>query len=215
VKLRLSSRPLIAFACLALAAPVAASAADPSPTPVAAPSNPTPVAATPTQPPAPPQTTQRTFTSTRTYTPPANVAPSGPTAAQRAAAARALKLAKARTAAAARKERRQLQLLAAAQTHAEAVLRAELTEARRTDAVDRFAVSVADSIGAAPAGDLPRAAAGAAAAGSGGGSSIPLPALMLAACAALLGIGAAFASRRGAGFATAALPLIVLLLTGI
>ena len=214
MKLRLPSRPLIAFACLALAAPVAASAADPSPTPVAAPSNPTPVAATPTQPSAPSTTTQRTYTSTRTYTPRVNVAPSGPTAAQRAATVRAARQAKARKAAKARKERRQLQLLAAAQTHAEAVLRAELTDARRTDAVDRFAVSVADSIGATPAGDLPRAAAAAASGGSGG-SSIPLPALMLAACAALLGIGAAFASRRGVGFATAALSLLVLLLTGI
>lgn len=214
MKLRLPSRPLIAFACLALAAPVAASAADPSPTPVAAPSNPAPVAATPAQPPAPPPTTQRTSTSTRTYTPPATVTPTGPTAAQRAAAARAQKQAKARKAAAARRERRQLQLLAAAQTHAEAVLRAELTAARRTDAVDRFAVTVADSIGAAPAGDLAQAASGPAKE-SGGGGSIPLPALMLAACAALLGIGAALASRRGVGFATAALPLLVLLLTGI
>ena len=108
-----------------------------------------------------------------------------------------------------------MQLLAAAQTHAEAVLRTELATARRADAVDTLAVSVADSIGAAPGGELPRAAASPAGSGSGGGSSLPVPAIALAACAGLLGIAAAFAARRGMGLATAALSLLVLLLAGI
>jgi hypothetical protein len=108
-----------------------------------------------------------------------------------------------------------MQLLAAAQTHAEAVLRTELAAARRSNAVDTLAVSVANSIGAAPAGELPRAAASTAApGGGGGGASTPLPALALAACAGLLGIAAAFAARRGLGIATAALSLIVLLVAG-
>ena len=164
---------------------------------------------TPSTPPAP------TRTYTRTYTPPATTAPSGPTASQLAAQRAAAQKAKAQARAhklAALRHRHQVQLLAAAQTHAEAVLRAELAAARRTDAVDTLAVSVADSIGAVPAGGLPRAAASA---GAGGGASFPLPALALAACAGLLGIAAAFASRRGVGFATAALSLIVLLAAGI
>jgi hypothetical protein len=107
-----------------------------------------------------------------------------------------------------------MQLLAAAQTHAEAVLRAELTAARRANAVELLAGSVAGSIGAAPAEQLAGRPAAPVSARSGGGS-MPLPALMLGACAALLGIGAAFASRRGAGFATASLSLLVLLLAGI
>ena len=144
------------------------------------------------------------------------VAPSGPTAAQRAAAQRARQLAKARKSAVARRQRHQIQLLSAAQTHTEAVLRAELKAARQTNAVDLLSGSVAQSIGAAPAGSLPSTAAAPAGGSSGGGgASIPLPALVLAACAALLGIGAAFASRRGVGFATAALPILALLLVGI
>jgi hypothetical protein len=216
VKPRLLSRPLLAFACLALVAPVAASAADPSPAPLAAPSNPAPVAATPAQPSAPPASPRRTYTPARTYTPPATVAPSGPTPAQRAAAQRARQQAKARKAAAARSARHQIQLLAAAQTHAEAVLRAELKAARETNAVDLLAGSVAESIGAVPAGERASTATASAMGGSGGsGASIPLPALVLAACAGLLGIGAAFASRRGVGFATAALSILALLLAGI
>jgi hypothetical protein len=219
VSLRLPSRPLLVLAGLALLAPAGASAANPSPAPVAAPSNPAPVAANPSTPSTPStpsvhSTPSRTYT--RTYTPPAVTAPSGPTssqlAAQRAAAQKAKAEAKARKLASQR-HRHQLQLLAAAQTHAEAVLRTELAAARRTDAVDTLAVSVTDSIGAAPVGQLPHAAA--ATRGSGGRSSLPLPALALAACAGLLGIGAAFASRRGLGFATAALPLVVLLVAGI
>jgi hypothetical protein len=142
---------------------------------------------------------------------------SGPTAAQiaaqRAAEARAKAQAKAK-ALAARRHRHQLQLLAAAQTHAEAVLRAELAAARRSDAVDSLALSVADSIGAAPARELPRAAASIGGAG-GGGASFPIPALALAACAGLLGLAAAFASRRGVGFVTASLTLLLLLVAGI
>jgi hypothetical protein len=217
VTLRLPSRPLLVLTGLALLAPVGASAANPSPTPVAAPSNPTPVAANPSAPstPSTPSTPTRSYTPTYTpaYRPPA---PSGPTAAelaaQRAAAKKAKAQAKARKLALLR-HRHQMQLLAAAQTHAEAVLRTELAAARRTDAVDTLAVSVADSIGAVPARELPRAAASAS--GGGGGSSLPIPALALAACAGLLGIGAAFTARRGAGFATAALSLIVLLAAGV
>jgi hypothetical protein len=212
VKPRLLSRPLLALACLAFVAPVAASAADP-PAPVAAPSNnPAPVAATPTQPPTPPASQPRTYTYTpsRTYTPRATS--TGPTAAQLAAARRARQQAKARKAAATRRARHQFQLLAAAQTHAEAVLRAELKAARETNAVDLLAGSVAESIGAVPAGERASTAAASAASGSGGGgASVPLPALVLAACAGLLGIGAAFTSRRGLGFATAALTILALL----
>jgi hypothetical protein len=210
VKPRTLSRPLLVLACLALVTPLAAGAADPSPSPLAAPSNPAPVAATPTQPAAPP-TSSRPY---RTYTPRVT-APSGPTAAQLAAAQRARQQAKARKAAAARRARHQFQLLAAAQTHAEAVLRAELKAAKETNAVDLLAGSVAESIGAAPAGERASTTPVSAASGSGGGASIPLPAIVLAACAGLLGIGAAFASRRGLGFATAALPFIALLLAGI
>ena len=108
-----------------------------------------------------------------------------------------------------------MQLLAAAQAHAEAVLRAELTAARRTDAVDTLAISVTDSIGAAPARELPQASASHSASGSGGAGSLPIPALALAAAAAILGIGAAFAARRSIGFATASLSLLVLLVAGI
>ena len=205
---RLPSRPLLALTLLALHAPVAASAADPSPAPVAAPSGPAPVAATPAQPSTPPAAPRRTYT--RTYTAPAPVAPSGPTAAQRTAARRARQQAQARKAAAERRQRHQMQLLAAAQTHTEAVLRAELKSASQTNAVDLLAGSVAESIGAVPAGGLPSAAA-APTGGGGGGAPIPLPALMLAACAGLLGIGAALASRRGVGFATAALPILLFL----
>jgi len=208
----LLSRPLLALACLAFVAPVAASAADP-PAPVAAPSNnPAPVAATPTQPPTPPASQPRTYTYTpsRTYRPRATS--TGPTAAQLAAARRARQQAKARKAAATRRARHQFQLLAAAQTHAEAVLRAELKAARETNAVDLLAGSVAESIGAVPAGERASTAAASAASGSGGGgASVPLPALVLAACAGLLGIGAAFTSRRGLGFATAALTILALL----
>jgi hypothetical protein len=211
VKPRLLSRPLLALACLAFVAPVAAGAADPSPAPVAAPSNnPAPVAATPTQPSPPPPSRPRTYTYTpsRTSTP----ASTGPTAAQRAAARRARQQANARKAAATRRARHQFQLLAAAQTHAEAVLRAELKAARETNAVDLLAGSVAESIGAVPAGERASTAAASAASGSsGGGASVPLPAIVLAACAGLLGIGAAFTSRRGLGFATAALPILALL----
>ena len=107
-----------------------------------------------------------------------------------------------------------MQLLAAAQAHAEAVLRAELTAARRTDAVDTLAISVTDSIGAAPARELPQAAASHSASGSGD-ASLPIPAIALAAAAAILGIGAAFAARRGMGFATASLSILVLLVAGI
>ena len=214
--LRLPSRPLLVLTGLALLAPVGASAANPSPTPVAAPSNPTPVAANPSAPstPSTPSTPTRSYTPTYTpaYRPPA---PSGPTAAQLAAQRAAAKKAKAQTKArklALLRHRHQMQLLAAAQTHAEAVLRTELAAARRTDAVDTLAVSVTDSIGAVPARELPRAAASAS---DGGGGSLPIPALALAACAGLLGIGAAFTARRGAGFATAALSLIVLLAAGV
>jgi hypothetical protein len=212
---RLPSRPLLALVGLALLAPAAATAANPSP--VAAPTSPAPVAATPPQTPVTPPpatTTRRTYTPAPTYTPPAKVTPTGPTPAQRAAARRAQQKLKAHTLALARQHRRQVQLLAAAQTHSEAVLRTELAAAKRANAVDLLAGSVAESIGAAPAGRLEGAAAAPAAAGSGGGS-MPLPALMLAACAALLGAGAAFASRRGVGFATASLSLLVLLLAGI
>jgi hypothetical protein len=213
---RLPCRPLSVLVGLALLAPVGASAAD-SPAPLAAPSNPNPVAATPTQTTTPPAST--TTAPTHTYTPvyhtPATVkAPAGPTPAQLAAAKRARQQAKAKQLAAARKHRRQMQLLAAAQTHAEAVLRAELTAAKRTNAVELLAGSVTESIGAAPAEQLADAAAPRASNSSGGGA-MPLPALMLGACAALLGIGAAFASRRGVGFATASLCLLVLLLAGI
>ena len=107
-----------------------------------------------------------------------------------------------------------MQLLAAAQAHAEAVLRAELTAARRTDAVDTLAISVTDSIGAAPARELPQASASHSASGSGG-ASLPIPAIALAAAAAILGIGAAFAARRSMGFATASLSILVLLVAGI
>jgi hypothetical protein len=217
VTLRLPSRPLLVLTGLALLAPVGASAANPSPTPVAAPSNPTPVAANPSAPstPSTPSTPTRSYTPTYTpaYRPPA---PSGPTAAQLAAQRAAAKKAKAQAKArklALLRHRHQMQLLAAAQTHAEAVLRTELAAARRTDAVDTLAVSVTASIGAVPARELPRAAASAS--GGGGGSSLPIPALALAACAGLLGIGAAFTARRGAGFATAALSLIVLLVAGV
>jgi hypothetical protein len=217
VTLRLPSRPLLVLTGLALLAPVGASAANPSPTPVAAPSNPTPVAANPSAPstPSTPSTPARSYTPTYTpaYRPPA---PSGPTAAQLAARRAAAKKAKAQAKArklALLRHRHQVQLLAAAQTHAEAVLRTELAAARRTDAVDTLAVSVTASIGAVPARELPRAAASAS--GGGGGSSLPIPALALAACAGLLGIGAAFSARRGAGFATAALSLIVLLAAGV
>jgi hypothetical protein len=217
VTLRLPSRPLLVLTGLALLAPVGASAANPSPTPVAAPSNPTPVAANPSAPstPSTPSTPTRSYTPTYTpaYRPPA---PSGPTAAQLAAQRAAAKKAKAQAKArklALLRHRHQMQLLAAAQTHAEAVLRTELAAARRTDAVDTLAVSVTASIGAVPVRELPRAAASAS--GGGGGSSLPIPALALAACAGLLGIGAAFTARRGAGFATAALSLIVLLVAGV
>ena len=109
-----------------------------------------------------------------------------------------------------------MQLLAAAQTHTEAVLRAELKAARETNAVDlprRLRRRV----------DRRRARRQPAEHGRGTRRrrlrrrrrSVPLPALMLAACAGLLGIGAAFASRRGVGFATAALPILALLLAGI
>ena len=217
MKPRLLSRPLLALACLAFVAPVAASAADPSPAPVAAPSNnPAPVAATPAQPSTTPASTprtytpSRTYTSSRTYTAPATS--TGPTAAQLAAARRARQQVKARKAAAARRARHQFQLLAAAQTHTEAVLRAELKAAKETNAVDLLAGSVAESIGAVPAGERASTAATSAASGSGsGGASVPLAALVLAACAGLLGIGAAFTSRRGLGFATAALPILALL----
>jgi hypothetical protein len=213
---RLPSRPLSVLVGLALLAPVAASAAD-SPSPLAAPSNPNPVAAAPK-----PTTTTPASTTTaprRTYTPayhpPATVnKPAGPTQAQLAAAKRARQRAKAKQLAAARKHRHQMQLLAAAQTHAEAVLRAELTAAKRTNAVELLAGSVTQSIGAAPAEQLVGAPA-AQPSGSSGGGSMPLPALMLGACAALLGIGAAFASRRGICFVTASLSLLVLLLAGI
>ena len=215
--LRLPSRPLLVLTGLALLAPVGASAANPSPTPVAAPSNPTPLAANPSAPstPSTPSTPTRSYTPTYTpaYRPPA---PSGPTAAQLAAQRAAAKKAKAQAKArklALLRHRHQMQLLAAAQTHAEAVLRTELAAARRTDAVDTLAVSVTASIGAVPVRELPRAAASAS--GGGGGSSLPIPALALAACAGLLGIGAAFTARRGAGFATAALSLIVLLVAGV
>jgi hypothetical protein len=217
VTLRLPSRPLLVLTGLALLAPVGASAANPSPTPVAAPSNPTPVAANPSAPstPSTPSTPTRSYTPTYTpaYRPPA---PSGPTAAQLAAQRAASKKAKAQAKArklALLRHRHQMQLLAAAQTHAEAVLRTELAAARRTDAVDTLAVSVTASIGAVPARELPRAAASASA--GGGGPSLPIPALALAACAGLLGIGAAFTARRSVGFATAALSLIVLLAAGV
>jgi hypothetical protein len=219
VTLRLPSCPLSFLVGLALLAPVAASAAD-SPSPVAAPSNPGPVAATPARTATPPATTTtpaRTATYTPTYRAPAathTVTPTGPTPAQRAAAKRAKLKAKAHRLALARRHRRQVQLLAAAQTHAEAVLRAELTAAKRTNAVVLLAGSVTQSIGAAPAERLTGARA-APEPGSSGGGSMPLPALMLGACAALLGIGAAFASRRGVGFVTASLSLLVLLLAGI
>ena len=133
----------------------------------------------------------RTYTPSRTYTP-VSVAPSGPTAAQRAAAPprpSAGEGPQGRRRAA--RERHQMQLLAAAQTHAEAVLRAELKAARETNAVDLLAGSVAESIGAVPAGDLPSTAAASAGGSSGGGASFPMPALMLAACA-----GAARHRRR-------------------
>jgi hypothetical protein len=81
--------------------------------------------------------------------------------------------------------------------------------------VDLLAGSVAASIGALPAGERASTAAASAASSSSGGGSMPLPALLLAACAGLLGLGAAFASRRGLGFATAALPILALLLAGI
>ncbi|MDP9255084.1 MAG: hypothetical protein M3Q31_00785, partial [Actinomycetota bacterium] len=163
-----------------------------------------------------PSTPTRSYTPTYTpaYSPPA---PSGPTAAQlaerRAAAKKAKAQAKARKLAVLR-HRHQMQLLAAAQTHAEAVLRTELAAARRTDAVDTLAVSVTASIGAVPARELPRAAVSAGSSG-GGGPSIPLVAMMLAGCAGLLGIAAAFAARRSVGFATAALSLVVLLAAGV
>ena len=107
--LRLPSRPLLALVGLALLAPAAASAADPSP--VAAPTNPNPVAATPTQTPVttPPASTHRTSTPTHTFTPPAKVTPSGPTPAQLAAARRAAQKAKAHQLALARRHRRQVQ----------------------------------------------------------------------------------------------------------
>jgi hypothetical protein len=178
------------------------------------------VAATPSSPSTPattssPPTPTRTYT--RTYTPPATPAtPAAPSAsqlaAQRAAVQRAKAQAKARKLAELRHVH-QMQLLAAAQTHTEAVLRTQLAAARRTDAVDELAVSVAGSIGAAPTGQLSRAAASSG--GGGGGASLPIPALALAACAGLLGIGAAFASRRGAGLVTAALALFALLVAGI
>jgi hypothetical protein len=215
VTLRLPSRPLLALAGLALLAPVAASAASPSPAPVAAPSNPAPVAASPTQPSTPTTTRTSSRTYTRTYTPPA---PSGPSAAQLAAQRAATQRAKAQARARKLAEQRrlhQMQLLAAAQTHSEAVLRSELAAARRADAVDTLAVSVADSIGAVPGGELPRVAASPASGSGGGGASIPVPVIALAACAGLLGIAAAFAARRGVGLVTAALSLIVLLLAGI
>jgi hypothetical protein len=216
---RLPSRPLSVLVGLALLAPVGASAAD-SPAPLAAPSNPNPVAATPksTTPPASTTTTTTTTTrrtSTPVYHAPATVnKPAGPTPAQLAAAKRARQQTKAKQLAAARKHRHQMQLLAAAQAHAEAVLRAELTAAKRTNAVELLAGSVTQSIGAAPAEQLVGAPTASGSSSSGGGS-MPLPALMLGACAALLGIGAAFASRRGVGFATASLSLLVLLLAGI
>jgi hypothetical protein len=209
VTLRLPSRPLSVLVGLALLAPAAARAADP-PAPLAAPSAHAPAAT----PPAPVTTApQRTSTYTPASTAPVQT-PNVPTAAQRAAERRATQRARAGRLAAARRHRQQLQLLAAAQTHAEAVLRAELTAARRANAVALLAGSVADSIGAAPAARLSGASAMRPAVSSGGGS-MPLPALMLGACAALLGVAAAFASRRGAGFATASLSLLVLLLAGI
>ena len=214
VTLRLLSRPLLVLTCLALLAPVGAGAANPTPAPVAAPSNPAPVAATPSTP-STPSTPTHSYTPTYTpaYTPPA---PSGPTAAQLAAQRAAAKKAKAQAKArklALLRHRHQMQLLAAAQTHAEAVLRTELAAARRTDAVDTLAVSVTASIGAVPARELPRAAP--LTSGGGGGASLPIPALALAACAGLLGIGAAFTARRSAGFATAMLSLLVLLAAGV
>ena len=218
---RLLSRPLALLVALALVAPAAASAGTPSP--VAAPTTPAPVAATPKQTATPPATTRTvTPTTTRrasTYTPSSRVAtipvrPAGPTPAQRAAARRAKLKARQHALAAARKHREKLQLLAAAQAHSEAVLRAELTAAKRANAVEVLAGSVAGSIGAAPARPLHGAPTATVARSSGGGSP-PLPALMLGACAALLGIGAAFAARRGPGLVTASLSLLVLLLAGI
>src|SRR4029079_2076572 len=81
------------------------------------------------------------------------------TAAQLAAARRARQQAKARKAAATRRARHQFQLLGGAQTDAEAVLRAELKAARETNAVDLLAGSVAESIGAVPAGERASTAA--------------------------------------------------------
>ena len=175
-----------------------------------APNNPAPVAATPTQPSAARHAAAHVHADAHLHAV-AHVhagRPAGPTAAQLArSATRTRQQAKARKAAATRRARHQFQLLAAAQTHAEAVL---ARRARRrpgdTNAVDLLAGSVAESIGAAPAGERrEHAQRPSAASGSGGGASVPLPALVLAACAGLLGIGAAFTSRRGLGFATAAL----------
>jgi hypothetical protein len=90
--------------------------------------------------------------------------------------------------------------------------RAERTTARRANAVELLAGSVSGSIGAAPAERLAAAAPAATLASASGGGSLPLPALLLGACAALLGIGAVVASRRGLGFATASLSLLVLVL---
>ena len=95
------------------------------------------------------------------------------------------------------------------------MLRAELTAAKRANAVELLAGSVTGSIGAAPAERARRRARRGRLRAAPAAASLPLPALMLGACAALLGIGAAFASRRGVGFVTASLSLLVLLLAGI
>ena len=105
--------------------------------------------------PAAPPPARRTYTPSRTYTPPAT------RRAQRADGG-AARGGPARPPAGQGPQgrgsappRHQLQLLAAAQTHTEAVLRAELAAARQTDAVDQLAGSVAETIGAAPAGEPP------------------------------------------------------------
>lgn len=214
VTLRLPSLPLSALVGIALLTPAVASAAD-VPSPLAAPTSPAPVAATPARAATPPTAATHTSTSTPSSTPPATVPPAGPTPGERAAARRAAERARMQGIAAARAQRHRLQLLAAAQTHSEAVLRAERTEARRANAVELLAGSVTGSIGAAPAERLAAAAPAVPLTSASGIGSLPLPALVLGACAALLGIGAVFASRRGLGVATASLSLVVLLLAAI
>ena len=213
VTLRLPRRSLSVLVGAALLAPAAASAAD-VPAPLAAPTSPAPVAATPSRAATPPAaaTTTRTSSSTPSYTVPATPAAAGPTPGERAAARRAAERARTQKIAAARAQRHRLQLLAAAQTHSEAVLRAERTTARRANAVELLAGSVSGSIGAAPAEGLAAAAPAATPSSASGGGSLPLPALLLGACAALLGVGAVVASRRGPGFAAASLSLLVLVL---